>query len=655
MKLDTILDSIDNGSLALPEFQRGYVWGRGQVRSLLSSLYRGHPVGSLLTWRTPTEDAAARGDAELRPGTVDLLLDGQQRVTSLYGLVRGRPPAFFDGNALAFTDLRFHLEEEAFEFWQPVKMRDDPLWVDVSRLLWEGPGTLMGQIWSQAAAGPEAQERAQRHADRVNRLHQIRQREFHIELVTGEDKTIDVVVDIFNRVNSGGTKLSKGDLALANVCAQWPEARAELKRRLERWNAAGFDFSLELLLRTVTAILTGRASFSALAGVSPERFRDGLDKAERAIDKLLNTLGSRLGVTDGTVLPSAYPLVPMARYLADRGFSFADHRERDRLLFWYLHASMWGRYAGSTETVLQQDLAAVTTEGGDPIERLLAHLRQQRGDLTVHPGDFHAWSRGARFYPILYLLTRVDGARDWGSGEQLSRHALGRRADLEVHHIFPKALLYQHGYPRSEVNALANFTFLTLETNRQISDTPPAGYLPECLERHPGAVESHWIPLTPELWEVDRYPDFLARRRTLLADAVNRFLDGLLEGLPEQSVGESPSESVGAPVEPTPEADDEERRLTELQVWLTERGFDAGVRDHELFDGAGGAEAVLDLAWPRGLQPGLSARVALLIDEPTGVLLAATRHGFRVFTDPAELREYAHDLELLDEVEAVTR
>src|SRR5688500_15356175 len=116
MKISTILDHIDLGAMALPEFQRGYVWNRDQVRGLMDSLYRRHPVGSLLVWVTKTENADARGDGALQPGSVELLLDGQQRITTLYGIVRGKPPKFFEGNALAFTDLYFDLEDEAFEF-----------------------------------------------------------------------------------------------------------------------------------------------------------------------------------------------------------------------------------------------------------------------------------------------------------------------------------------------------------------------------------------------------------------------------------------------------------------------------------------------------------------------------------------------------------
>ena len=116
MRVTTILDQIDGGSMALPEFQRGYVWNRDQVRGLMGSLYRRYPVGGLLAWVTDTATAEARGDQTLPPGAVKLLLDGQQRMTSLYGIVRGTPPPFFDGNAAAFTGLYFNLEDESFEF-----------------------------------------------------------------------------------------------------------------------------------------------------------------------------------------------------------------------------------------------------------------------------------------------------------------------------------------------------------------------------------------------------------------------------------------------------------------------------------------------------------------------------------------------------------
>ena len=109
MKISTLLDHIDSGHMALPEFQRGYVWNRDQVRGLFESLYRRHPIGSLLVCVTLSTGARYRGDSPLPVGAIKLLLDGQQWITSLYGVIRGKTPRFFDGDSAVFSGLRFHL------------------------------------------------------------------------------------------------------------------------------------------------------------------------------------------------------------------------------------------------------------------------------------------------------------------------------------------------------------------------------------------------------------------------------------------------------------------------------------------------------------------------------------------------------------------
>jgi uncharacterized protein with ParB-like and HNH nuclease domain len=108
MNIQTILSQIDQGAWALPEFQRGYVWNRVQVREFMKSLYMQYPVGSLLVWTTKTKSASYRGDSPPAYGTVKLILDGQQRITSLYGIIKGTPPPFFEGNADSFTNLHFN-------------------------------------------------------------------------------------------------------------------------------------------------------------------------------------------------------------------------------------------------------------------------------------------------------------------------------------------------------------------------------------------------------------------------------------------------------------------------------------------------------------------------------------------------------------------
>lgn len=637
MKINTILDQIDLGAIALPEFQRGYVWNREQVRGLMHSLYRKHPVGSLLVWVTKTEQVDARGDGELTPGSVKLLLDGQQRITSLYGLIKGRSPKFFDGNAQAFAGLYFNLDDETFEFYAPVKMKDNPLWVSVTECMQLGAGKAIQNIMSV----PELQANLPTYINRLTALDQIKEINLHIEEVAGEDKTVDVVVDIFNRVNSGGTKLSKGDLALARICAQWPDARDQMKIRLGKWHKAGFSFRLEWLLRNINSVMTGEALFSALRDVDTPAFQSGLAQSEKAIDALLNMISSRLGLDHDRVLGSKGSFPLMARYIAQRGGQINNHHERDKMLFWYVHTILWGRYAGSTESILNQDLSLIEdTNGG--LDRLIEQLRRNRGDLRIQPDDFLGWSQGARFYPLLYMLTRVCHSKDLLSGVELSNMILGSLSSLQLHHILPKALLYKNEYSRPEVNALANFTFLTQETNIQLSDRSPDDYLKEVSDTNPGVLESHWIPTDESLWKPENYRDFLAARRGLLAEAANHFLDGLLAGsVPEVAQGPSIVDRVVDLVPGSVDTEDEENTILDCLDWVIQQGLSEGELTYELTEpDTGQSLAIIDLAWPNGLQEGLTEPVALLIDEDSDVEEVVNAAGYRFFTNVEDFKAH---------------
>jgi hypothetical protein len=639
MKIGAILEQIDLGKTALPEFQRGYVWNREQVRGLMESLYRRYPVGSLLMWETNIDGAKTRGDATPPTGGwVDLLLDGQQRITSLYGIIRGTPPKFFDGNASAFTNLHFNLAEETFEFYAPLKMQDNPVWVSVSQLMQtEDIAQILEPIEERLAASGLKMLTC---LSRLNRVQGIRDIELHLERVSGADKTIDIVVEIFNRVNSGGTTLSKGDLALAKICAAWPEARGEMKRPLSKWRASGYSFKLEWFLRCVTAVTTGEAFFSALAKIDTPAFQAGVEEAERHVDRLLNTIAGRLGLDHGDVLGSPYSFPLMCQYLAQRGGHLASSRERDQLMYWYIHTFLWGRYAGSTESVLSQDLRLIDERDG-ALDRLIGQLRQNRGDLRIHANDFRTWSRGSRFYPLLYMMTRVFGARDLESGLELRKHLLGNLMRLELHHIFPKAKLYKHGYSKAEVNALGNFMFLTQETNLLVSDRDPAEYLPDFEARHPGVLASQWIPRDSDLWRYENYPAFLAERRRLLAEAANSFLDSLIAGtVPEPAAVPDVVPNDASPYSAMSQ-ETEEAQLIELNEWVIDQGLPEGDFYLELVAGEGPEVlAVIDLAWPRGIQPGLSQPVAILLNEESETEEIVNQAGFRFFTEPDAFRRY---------------
>ena len=638
MKISTILDHIDSGHMALPEFQRGYVWNRDQVRGFFDSLYRRHPVGGLLVWATESKTATHRGDGQLAAGVVKLLLDGQQRMTSLYGVVRGEPPKFFDGNAKAFTGLRFHLTKETFEFYQPVKMQDDPLWIDVTDLMKKGQAG-HEQLVETLAANPAIGISAVKYSGRIARILGILEIKLHAEEVTGPDKTLDVVVEIFNRVNSGGTKLSKGDLALAKICADWPEARDMMKAKLKVWAQAGYHFNLDWLLRSVNTALTGEAKFQFLHDKSAEEIQEGLKRATKHVDTSLNLISGRLGLDHDQVFFGRFGVPVMVRYL-DRRSGPMDEKERDKLLFWFVQAGMWGRFSGSTESYIDQDLAAL--EGADGgLDKLLEQLRLWHGGLRAEPGHFTGWSLGARFYPVLYFLTRMGEARDWGTGLPLKANLLGKMNKLEVHHIFPKAQLYKRKFKRPEVNALGNFCFLTKDTNLIIRDRLPEKYFPEVEKAHPGALASQWIPTDPALWKIENFREFLEARKVLLAAELNQRMQELLHGDTGWLAGPAATVPASVAVVGGITSEEEEEQLEALNDWMETQGLPRGVLAYDFADKDTGAQkAVFDLAWPDGIQEELSQPVTVLLHESAETIAIASQAGYRCFTTTKELRQY---------------
>jgi len=636
MKISTLLDHVDSGHMALPEFQRGYVWSWDRVRALFSSLYKKYPVGGLLVWATESKTAIHRGEGPIAAGIVKLLLDGQQRITSLYGVLRGKPPKFFDGNAQAFTGLHFHLEEEKFAFYQPLKMQGDPLWVNVTELMKQGAdglGNFVAQLTSNSAFTLKAGE----YIGRLSRLLGIRDTDLYVEEVTGPDKTLDVVVDIFNLANSSGTKLSKGDLALAKICVDWPEARDTMKAKLKGWREAHYDFNLDWLLRSLNTVLTGEAKFSFLHDKTSAEIQDGLERASKAIDNCLNLIGGRLGLDHDRVFFGRFAIPIIVRYL-DRSKGTLGEKERDKLLFWFIQAGMWGRFSCSTESFIDQDLSALDKGG---VDRLLEQLKLWHGGLRVASGHFTGWSLGARFYPILYMLTRMGEARDWGTGLPLKANLLGMMSRLEVHHVFPKAQLYSMKYKRPEVNALANFCFLTKDTNLAISDRLPQEYFAKIEDKHPGALASQWIPMDRELWKAENYIEFLEERKRLLAKETNRLLQQLLHD--ELQWLEEPAIKVKEPSQvlerTTSEA--EEGELEALNRWMEDQGLPAGILALDFSDAETGEQkAVFDLAWPNGIQEELSQPVAILLDETKEIFALASTAGYRTFSSVCDFQKY---------------
>ncbi len=193
-------------------------------------------------------------------------------------------------------------------------------------------------------------------------------------------------------------------------------------------------------------------------------------------------------------------------------------------------------------------------------------------------------------------------------------------------------------------------TFLTKATNLEVTNRDPAEYIPAYEEKHPGVVASHWIPMDPELWRVENYPAFLDARRKLLAAAANAFLEELAGGAgPDVEVGGPVVGAEGRPVIVDLGEDDEATTIAECRAWVSDRGLPSGSENYELIDETTGEQvAVLDLAWPEGLQEGLTQPVALLLNEGAEIEAAAREAGFRFFTSAEAFTRYV-ETEVLGE------
>lgn len=151
-----------------------------------------------------------------------------------------------------------------------------------------------------------------------------------------------------------------------------------------------------------------------------------------------------------------------------------------------------------------------------------------------------SWRTG--WSSIAYVVARNRGAKDWSNGLTVRGNLVGKSNAAEYHHIFPQSLLYRPNGPydsrvakdQQRVNEIANIAYLTSGSNKEIGNKKPAEYLPRVQERFPQALEQQSVPLNPALWELDRYEDFLAARRELLANAINDFMESLIADAPTE-------------------------------------------------------------------------------------------------------------------------
>ncbi len=520
--IQDLLSQIGHGEILLPEFQRGYVWNRNQVRELMQSLYRKHPTGHLLTWRT-YKPSLVRGAQSTSNGHSLLLLDGQQRLTTLYVLFEGKAPLFYEGESLYF-DLYFNMQTEEFRFYQTSRMENNPAWIGVHEFLREGLTTLLERI---EQLNEDRRTIIQQNLARLSRLDAVRNYTYTVDQVSGDKFSVDQVVGIFNRVNSQGTPLTKADLALAHICSIWPEARAELRAFSLKMKEFGFGVQLSFLVRCMAGVATGSIVLEGTFMRTPAaELKSAWQEMQPAFEHLVGVLRHEAFIGNLSDLPTDNVLVPVTLFLARHGGTFPSETIKRRFIRWLYLAGLWARYSGATETKLQQDVALVADSDLDPTHELEAALLRERGRVSLEEGDLDRARINSAVALLGQVVARSRDARDWFTGIPIYDPAVGRSHGGERHHIFPKTVLKSAGITdQTRINAVANRAILGQKPSLAHRRSSPADYLRAIDESQPGALQAQSVPMDSELWAPEQFPDFLAARRRLLAKAMNEFIE----------------------------------------------------------------------------------------------------------------------------------
>lgn len=580
-----LVDMINRGELRLPELQRRYVWPATRVRDLLDSLYRGYPSGTILVWETdlavPARDLAIEQQLGAF-GSNKLLLDGQQRLTSLSAVVRGEPLRF--KNRVRPVEIAFNLDhpdgppsdleeveddavtgdavgvdavvengdggepqvddggdaksvqERVTNYTFVVAWRAllaDPRWVKVSDIF--NPEITDWQLLKPLGVTPD-DTAYDRYTKRLQRVRQIRQYQYVMQVLE-RDLSYEEVAEIFVRVNSLGMKLRGSDLALAQITAKWQnslELFEEFSDECEQnwW----FTFDLGLLVRTLVVFATGQSRFRTVGGIPLERLQDSWERAKDGLRFAVNFIKTNAGIEDESLLSSPLLVIPIAVLGSLREEQLTAEEERD-LLHWLYVANAFGHYSrGSSETILDADLSLLFRRNGTPAE-LLEIVKQQFGRIRFTAADLAGRNWRNPLYPTAYLALKKAGAQDWRSGLGLSLTHAGRAHYVQAHHIFPKSVMTRLGFEARDVSEIANLAFVSGSKNRSISTKTPDVYFPEIIERRgPDALTRQGIPTTPELWTTESFPQFLEYRRAELADMINAFLDQIVTSGGEAAV-----------------------------------------------------------------------------------------------------------------------
>ena len=568
--LQELLERARTGQLQLPDFQRGWVWDDEHIKSLLASVSVSFPIGAVMLLQTGGEHIrfkprplAGAGEA-LHAEPETLVLDGQQRLTSLYQALMGTSAVETKdakGKSIRrwyYLDMKQAIEPESDQEDAVVSVPEDRLvrafggkiTLDMTTPEHEYAAEFfpVNRIFDSAEWRQAYSEHWNFDADRMRSFNEFerdvikRFEQYQVPVIELKKETPkEAVCLVFERVNTGGVALTVFELLTASFAADdfqlrddWNAREARLKQR----NPVLHNLQSDDFLQAISLLVTRARRRAALSGGTPTDKAPGISckrrdilrlevsdwkawacRVEEGFDAAARFLYGQ-NIFKARDLPYRTQLVPLAALFTDLGQTGETEGARRKIARWFWCGVLGELYGGAIESRFARDLPEVAAlVRGEAVE-----------PTTITESSFQAGrlltlrTRNSAAYKGLYALLMRDGGADFRTGEPIAAQTVFDD-EIDIHHIFPKRWCEKAEIEPGTYNSIINRTAISARTNRQIGGRAPSKYLP-ALERvadiNPARMDeilaSHRI--APGVVRTDQFWRFYAARADALLQCI---------------------------------------------------------------------------------------------------------------------------------------
>ncbi len=544
-------DEESNGGFWLPNIQRPFVWSEAQIEKLFDSIMREYPISTLLVWRTKAPIKHRRfiehwkntlkvSDAYVTASEhpKGLVLDGQQRLQSLIiglaGSYNGRE-LYFDvtsGEAVSPEDVRyrFRFMAPSGSAWPWVRFKDVLKDMSRSRKL----AMEVAQEICTTAPSVLSEEVVRRVQKNIARAQQefLNDENVSYQLLDGVDDpeaySTEDVVEIFIRANAGGTKLGKSDLLFSLLASDWSVADEQMEELLEELNRTGYGFDRDFVLKSCLVMLGQGAKYEVKKFRDPsvrEAFVSRWDDLSDAIKAIRDFLHGRTFLKSDKAVPSYLSLIPLIyfRYKYPKQWDAAETREE-----YVLRTMLTGAFSGTPDNLIDRCVRAIDEKGDFLTDEIFQIIRADGRNLEVTPDTILDARYGQPMSHLIFNLWYRDFDYEPALEDNLPQqdHLFAQSLLKAEKEINPETQRSRQRYGILERDQLANLALLTARENgfQGKSGISLAQWLPGQVAKDPEFLSRHLIPTDPNLWKVERFPEFIDARKALILDRFRPYL-----------------------------------------------------------------------------------------------------------------------------------